>query len=96
MVYVHFECSEALFENGTVPPEHVESLTIGPFDFVQMTYEWFRVGPEGDHVAVHKDGLWYIVADEDRDGPVMNSDTVRTKDDLIFSDITINTEEGRR
>lgn len=40
-MYIRFEC-------GT---EGRASIEYGPFPFVQMTYQYLRVGPEGEHFA---------------------------------------------
>ena len=39
--------------------ENRESETFGPYDFVQLTYDALRVGPDGDReLATFRDGIW--------------------------------------
>lgn len=35
-------------------------LTLGPFDYVQLTYDTIRISPEGDHLATFN-GDWEIL-----------------------------------
>lgn len=36
--------------------------TLGPYDFVQVTYDTVRAGPDGDFVLAHfANGLWVTV-----------------------------------
>ena len=94
-LFVHFEASETLYEGEVVAPDQPERLTIGPFEFVQLTYEWLRIGPDGEHFAIHRDGLWEIIEEIPQVGyvQVMDRDTVVTNG-MLFSDVTISTEEG--
>lgn len=42
---------------------HTDAIThIGPYDFVQLTYDLLRVGPSGDELASFEDGWWKIIA----------------------------------
>lgn len=42
-----------------------EILMFGPFDFVQLTYELLRVGPDGDDIAViNEDNDWILQPDQ--------------------------------
>ena len=39
--------------------ENRESETFGPYDFVQLTYDALRDGPDGDReLATFRDGIW--------------------------------------
>ena len=52
-IYVRFECGreERMMEKG-----------LGPFEFVQMTYDELRISPNGDPFAYFgKDGDWHLV-----------------------------------
>lgn len=40
-----------------------QTRTLGPFDFVQLTYTALRVGPDGDEVADNRDGRWVLLED---------------------------------
>lgn len=40
------------------------SEVYGPFDFVQLTYELLRVGPDGDEFAHYSNGWWQVIADQ--------------------------------
>lgn len=65
---VSFQRSGAVFENENLGLRNgVDSsaLLLGPYpDFVQLTYEGLRVGPEGEHIANYADGYWYVEADD--------------------------------
>ncbi len=85
-MYVHFETCDSLREGEYVSEDQPDVLTFGPFDFVQLTYEWLRVGPEGEHIAaVDRNGLWRLLDVESAGGGLMS---------YRFSDVTINDEEG--
>lgn len=80
--YIHFQRSDALFENFNLPEDAEHDRKLGPFDeFVQLTYEGLRVGPDGDHIAYfdYTRGAWFI-----------------ERDDSPWSDVVIyaETEEG--
>lgn len=50
-VYIRFEC----------PRDDVEGPILGPYPFVQVTYDELRVGPDGDVVAVlDESGDWEL------------------------------------
>ena len=66
---VRFSASDALYEQGFVPLEQPDSVELGPFpDYVEITYEYLRVGPDGEHVASFADGLWVIGYDSETHG----------------------------
>jgi hypothetical protein len=50
MVRVDFSASEAMFECGGAlcGSSQPDSLELGPFEYVQLTYETLRVGPDGE------------------------------------------------
>lgn len=77
--FFHLECgSEDRF-----------SLTYGPFEFVQLTYDSLRVGPDGDEVGYFKDGFWYFHPNiESLSGKNIFGGTPGTKDDR-YSDVVI-------
>lgn len=79
-----FETSEALREQGLVSPRQpdtveieIEDSTYGFGSFVQITYDFVRVGPDGDHIGRHdhENGCWYLF------DPVYEG--------MLFSDIII-------
>ena len=38
-------------------------VTIGPFEYVEITYDMLRVGPEGASIGRFKDDLWWLDGD---------------------------------
>lgn len=82
--YVTFTSSDTAIENGCTEGE----VRLGPFDeFVQLTYEHLRVGPEGDFIAHYSD-VWYI------EGYGNYSDVVVTYDVEGTDDRDDNSREG--
>lgn len=93
-VKISFTASEVLYEPGGALYEskQPDSLELGPFDFVQLTYEGIRVGPDGDHIGFFKDGLWALGVETiplgqswSKFGPAPNA--------LLFSDVGIYSED---
>ena len=42
-----------------------ETRQLGEFDFVQLTYDTLRVGPDGEEIAwLNGEDDWYLMADE--------------------------------
>jgi hypothetical protein len=83
-LYLHFEAADGLFEGGLAKPDQPERVTLGPFpDYVQLTYESVRVGPEGEHVAAYdvERGVWQLVDEGELD----------RRDSAVFSDVVIST-----
>lgn len=94
---LHFSASEALYDDGgpLVGSDQVDMLTLGPFpdDYVELTYEYLRVAPDGDHVAAFdiERGVWVVGVDSKLRGVV----TVLNGPDpngLVFSDVVISYE----
>ena len=103
-LYLHFEASEALYysaedtggEDGLLHgSDQQDSLVLGPFpEFIQLTYQYVRVGPDGDHIAAFdpERGVWVIGIDMMHLGPI-NVLSGHDQDGMIFSDVVI-TERG--
>lgn len=60
-VTVRFEASEALYEGEVVARDQPSNVELGPFEWVQVTYEWLRCAPIGEDIAVWSDGVWKII-----------------------------------
>lgn len=48
-------CAHWRIPHGT--PDHVER---GPFEYVEFTYDGFRVGPDGDGIGAYREGAWWL------------------------------------
>lgn len=62
-IFVTFEASLTLYESGLRKDSEPEAVTVGPFNWVQLTYAQLRFSPDGDHLAAYMDaggGLWHI------------------------------------
>jgi hypothetical protein len=94
---VVFEASEALYEEGgpLSGSEQPQRLELGTFEFVQLTYEGLRVGPEGEHIAFLVDGLWRLGVEHVPSGNGWTS-FGPAPNGLVFSDVIIAeaSEEG--
>ena len=64
MVMLTLGRSEAMFDEGRFPdaPDEVPGsvIELGPFEYVGLTYNLLRIGPEGDVIGCFKDGLWWL------------------------------------
>ena len=63
--------SDALLEFWGAPDNTPEVVALGPFEYVELTYDHLRVGPEGEHIG-HRDpggNGWFL-----NDDPVPFSD----------------------
>lgn len=68
-LYVRFERPSDCAEWDEIPASATESeapeqLTIGPFEWVQLTYNELRIAPEGDWVARFVKDAWHLCPDE--------------------------------
>jgi hypothetical protein len=96
-IYVSLMLSEAAQEWDSPEGEQArkqgtdKTFEVGPFEFVQMTYSWFRIAPDGDHVGFvgEKDGLWYVRLTEGEDGKLTLQEGEPTH---IFTDITLHSQ----
>jgi hypothetical protein len=70
-----------------------EEITLGPFEFVQLTYEGLRVGPNGEHIAFLKDGLWHLGVEHTPIGNGWES-FGPASDAALFSDVSMYEEEA--
>ena len=92
LYYVTFTASDAMFdEHGPLHGrEQIDSLTLGPFpSYVELTYEFLRVGPNGDNIAAFADGFWKVGFERTSHGDTCTITTV-SDNALIFSDVTIS------
>jgi hypothetical protein len=94
-MHVRFERSDGTLERideGDLPNVS-EQVIVGPFEWVQLTYEELRVAPDGDVIAYLDEGDWTIVGpDQPRGGRAAKSSALHfSKADLIypFSDVVI-------
>lgn len=64
---VQIDCwrSLALAERG-VWTSSEEKITLGPYEYVELTYDSLRVSPNGDWLGQIENGDWYI---NDHDEP---------------------------
>ncbi len=94
MVSIRFEASEAMYEEGGAlfGSKQPDSLELGPFDYVQLTYDHLRVAPDGDPIGFFTDGrLWSVGVEriplDDKWWSVGPA-----PDGLLFSDVVLHTE----
>ena len=96
-MHVRLERSDGILEGipSSDLPNISTQITVGPWEWVQLTYGELRVAPEGDVIAYISDGAWFIVSPEDpRGGRHIAAGLVHqhaTMTDLIhpFSDIVV-------
>ncbi len=94
MVRVDFSASEAMFECGGAlcGSSQPDSLELGPFEYVQLTYETLRVGPDGELIAFFTEaGVWSVGVQR----IPLNGDWSSigpTPDGLLFSDVVLSTQ----
>lgn len=84
--------SEAMYEEGALyGSDQPDFLELGPYEFVQLTYEGLRVGPDGDHIGFYSHGVWSIGVQH---VPIPDAPGWRnfgpSPDGLLFSDVTIS------
>ena len=51
-MYIRLQCSDAFAKNHELDP-FPEDLVLGPFEYVQLTYETVRISPEGEDLLVY-------------------------------------------
>lgn len=89
--YVNFSASDALYEDGgpLAGSGQVDAMQLGPYlDHVDVTYEWIRIGHDGDPVAVFADGVWKVGLERiPQGGSVWR--TAASPNALIFSDFAV-------
>lgn len=55
------EASEACMEYRKAEPVGPESVTLGPYPWVQITYDLVRYGPDGNFTEIEfYDGFWWF------------------------------------
>lgn len=101
---LYLSASESLYDGpdfGTPTPgplyqsDQPEMMTLGPFpDYIELTYEYLRVGPEGDHLAAFDSerGVWVLGIDSERVG-VINVMKGHDPNGTVWSDIAIRVKE---
>lgn len=54
--------SDTFKENWKIPDYVPSEITLGPYEYVEFTYEGLRVGPHGDHIGHYNahDGCWKL------------------------------------
>jgi hypothetical protein len=55
--------SGALLEHVLAPAGVAETVTRGPFEYVEITYDLLRVSPDGDTIGGFRDGFWWLDGD---------------------------------
>jgi hypothetical protein len=94
---LHLYASETLYEEGgpLYGSDQPESMKLGPYpDYIELTYKFLRVGPDGDHLAAFdaKREVWVVGVDIEQRGII----TVMKGHDpngTVWSDITITIKE---
>lgn len=93
MVSVSFSASDAMYEEGGAlfGSEQPDGLELGPFEYVQLTYETVTVGPDGDPIGFFTDGLWSVGVERI---PLNDKwwSVGPAPDGLLFSDVVLHTE----
>lgn len=59
-VFVTFEATMSLYESGYRKESEPEAVTVGPFNWVQLTYELLRYAPDGASMADYMQTAWKI------------------------------------
>jgi hypothetical protein len=97
---LHLSASESLYDGpefGTETPgplyksNQPETLTLGPFpDYIELTYEYIRTGPDGEHIAAFdcKRGVWVVGVNTEQRG-VVNVMKGHDPDGTVWSDVVI-------
>lgn len=101
-VSISFQTSEAQYEEqdghpAPVPANQPDSLYLGEFDidFVQLTYSWLRIGPDGDHIAVlDNSGFWRLEQDGIKLAEQNGNWTDYAYGAGLFTDIGIGVEDS--
>lgn len=109
---LHFTASDTLLEReydrlGLSYEAHgpgcpPDALALGPFpDYVELTYAYLRVGPDGEHIAVYDEarGGWVVGVELRTAGIVTVLNGKGQAEAPVFSDVAItvqdSTPEGR-
>lgn len=52
-----------LYESEVVPVGEPDIVTLGPFEYVELTYQHLRVDPDGEQIGGFRDGYWWLKGD---------------------------------
>ena len=77
------------FEHGS---DDVPWLTLGPFDWLQMTYSSLRAPPDGEVYVAHYSGGWALGEEVGMALGLEGTDDMRWSDFVLFAD---SPEHGR-
>lgn len=104
MYMLNLSASESLYDGpefGASQPgplygsDQPDRMTLGPFpDYVELTYEYLRVGPDGDHIAAFdtERGVWVVGVTSEQHG-IVTEMKGHDPDGTIWSDIVITVKE---
>lgn len=92
-VYLHCHASEAMYDDGSplANTDQPDTLRLGPFPYIELTYETVRVGPSGEPVGFLVDGVWSIGPHRERRVSGW-TEVGPSPDGLLFSDLSIHTQ----
>lgn len=48
------------FERNESHPQGQAHAELGPFEWIQVTYNTLRISPDGQEIAVYVDGYWIL------------------------------------
>jgi hypothetical protein len=85
--FITFEASKQIYNNNLRQEGEPEAVTVGPFNWVQLTYELLRCSPEGLMVAEYRSTGW-VVNYNKADAPAWLIELSQWT--AIYSDITIH------
>lgn len=60
MVKLFLGRSDTLKEHYKIPDDELEIVELGPFEYVELTYEFLRTGPEGEMIGCFNEGVWWL------------------------------------
>lgn len=52
--------SPPVYVEFTNVPAYVQGPTLGPYDWLQVTYDTLRIPPDGEAIAVMQEGTWIL------------------------------------
>src|SRR3954468_18711714 len=102
---LNLSASEALYDgpefgNDTPGPlyksNQPDSMVLGPFpDYIELTYEYVRVGPEGEHIAAFDSerGVWVLGVNSTQRGIITQMEG-HDPDGTVWSDVVITAKES--
>ena len=89
MISVTMHASEAVFANNALVDGQADELHLGDFAWVELTYQYLRVSPDGEHLAVFDGQYWVVGCEFERDGLIIRAEGVGASDGARFSDVML-------